>query len=132
MFGEAEELLQSISIFRESLHAAAEREQSFWTKQQFALRERMATSNWSPLHWAWATAMVVILTVAIFLARSPNTPHNYVSEDADNALLQQVQGDISREVPQALAPAVLIAEERSEIMAGEVNRQSENIPKKKP
>ena len=49
-------------------------------------------------------------------APCPGTPATH-SEDADNALLQAVQGDLNREVPQALAPAVLIAEERNEILS---------------
>jgi hypothetical protein len=129
--GEAEELLRSISSFRESIHAAAEREPSFWRNQQLALHERVAARNWYPLHWAWAAAMVMVLIVAIFLTRAPNTPQNYASEDADKALLQEVQGDLTREVPQALAPAVLIAEERNEILTNKVVRQTETEPKKR-
>jgi hypothetical protein len=129
--GEAEELLRSISSFRDSIHAAAEREQSFWRNQQLALRERLSARDWYPLHWAWAAAMVMVLIVAIFLTRTPNTPRNYASEDADKALLQEVQGDLTREVPQALAPAVLIAEERNEILTNKVVRQTETKPKKR-
>ena len=70
-----------------------------------------------PLHWGWMVAMVAVLIAAILLARTPNVPKNYPSEDADNALLQAVQGDLNRDVPQALAPAVLIAEERNEILS---------------
>jgi hypothetical protein len=73
--------------------------------------------------------MVTVLMVAIFLARTPNAPGNHLSEDADNALLQAVQGDLGRGVPQALAPAVLIAEERNDILTNHV-RVTRTAPKK--
>jgi len=129
--GEAEELLRMISGFRDSIHAAAQREQSFWRSQQLALRERLSARDWYPLHWAWAAAMVMVLIMAIFLTRTPNAPQNYPSADADKALLQEVQGDLAREVPEALAPAVLIAEERNEILTNEVNQQTRTTPKRR-
>ena len=128
---EAEELRRTISNFRDSVHTTAQRDQSFWRNQQLALRERVSARDWYPLHWAWAAAMVMVLIAAIFLTRAPNTPQNYASEDADKALLQEVQGDLAREVPEALAPAVLIAEERNEILTNKVVRQTETMPKKR-
>ena len=113
---EAEELRRSIARFRDSVHVIAQRDQRYWQNQQLKILGQVSARDWYPLHWAWALAMVVVLIVAIFLTRTPNTPQNYPSEDADKALLQEVQGDLGREVPQALAPAVLIAEERNEIL----------------
>lgn len=128
---EAEELRSTISSFRDAIHTAAQRDQSFWRNQQLAFRERVSARDWYPLHWAWLVAMVMVLIAAILLTRTPNPPQNYLSEDADNALLKAVQGDLSREVPQALAPAVLIAQERNEFLANEVIRQTETLPKKR-
>jgi hypothetical protein len=128
---EAEELRRAISSFRDSIHATAQRDQSFWRNQQRAIRERVSARDWYPLHWAWAVAMVVVLIMAIFLLHTPHSPQNYASEDADKALLQEVQGDLGRDVPQALAPAVLIAEERNEILTSKVIRQSETTLKKR-
>ena len=127
---EAEELLGALSGFRNSVRAVAEREESFWGRQQLAVRERISGRDWYPLHWAWAAAMVMVLIVAIFLTRTPKPPQNYASEDADKALLQEVQGDLGRGVPQALAPAVLIAEERNAILTNEVVQQTESRLKK--
>jgi hypothetical protein len=75
--------------------------------------------------------MVMVLIAATLLTRTPNPPQNYLSEDADNALLKAVQGDLSREVPQALAPAVLIAQERNEILTNQVARPPRTVPKKR-
>jgi hypothetical protein len=111
----AEELRSTISCFRDLIRAAAQRDNSFWREQQLAIREQV--SDWYPLHWAWVVAMVMVLITAVLLTRTPTPPQNKGTEDADKALLQEVQGDLAREVPKALAPAVLIAEERNEILA---------------
>jgi len=103
--------------FRDAVHTTARRDPSFWNNQQLAVSESLSTEDWYPLHWGWVVAMVAVLITAILLSRTPNVPKNYPSEDADNALLQAVQGDLNRDVPQALAPAVLIAEERNEILS---------------
>jgi hypothetical protein len=74
--------------------------------------------------------MIMVLITAIFLVHTPNSPRNLATEDVDKALLQEVQGDLGREVPQALAPAVLIAEERNEILTNEVIQRTETALKK--
>lgn len=126
-----EELRSTISCFRDSIHATAQRDNSFCREQQLAIREHISARDWYPLHWAWAVAMVMVLITAIFLTHTPNTPQNYATEDADKALLQEVQGDLGREVPQALAPAVLIAQERNEILTNKVIHQTETTLKKR-
>jgi hypothetical protein len=128
---EAEGLRRTISSFRDSIHATAQRDQSFWRNQQLAIREQVPGRDWYPLHWAWAVAMVMVLIAAVFLTRPPNSPRNNATEDADKVLLQEVQRDLGREVPQALAPAVLIAEERDEILTNKVIRQTETTLKKR-
>jgi hypothetical protein len=127
----AEELRSTISSFRDSIRAAAQRDDSYWRKQQLTIREHASIRDWYPLHWAWAAAMVMVLIAAIFLARTLNPPQNKVREDADKALLQEVQGDLAREVPEALAPAVLIAQERTEILSNKTVQQTENTLKKR-
>jgi hypothetical protein len=128
---EAEELQSTICSFHDALHATAERDQRFWGNQQLAFRERVSAKDWYPLHWAWLVAMVMVLITAILLTRTPNAPQNYSNEDADDALLRVIQGDLSREVPQALAPAVLIAEERNEILTKKTTRPTETTLKKR-
>jgi anti-sigma factor RsiW len=128
---EAEGLRGTISSFRDSIHAAAQRDASYWRKQQLAITERASARDWYPLHWAWAVAMVMVLITAIFLTRPPSPSQNNATEDADKVLLQEVQGDLAREVPEALAPAGLIAEERNEILTNEDSRQTKNTLKKR-
>ena len=127
---EAEELRSTISCFRDSIHAAAERDDSYWRKQQHAITEHASARDWYPLHWAWVAAMAMVLIAAIFLTRTPNPLQNTTTEDTDKVLLQEVQGDLAREVPEALAPAVLIAQERNEILTSQSARPSRTLPKK--
>jgi hypothetical protein len=54
---------------------------------------------------------------AISPTSTPSPSQNNAREDPDKDLLQEVQADLEREVPEAVAPAVLIAEERNEILA---------------
>ena len=125
---EAEALRSAVAGFRDAVHTAARRDTGFWKNQQLAVSERLSTRDWYPLHWAWVVTMVAVLVAAILLTRAPNLPKNYSSDEADNALLQAVQGDLSRGVPQALDPAVLIAEERNEILAEQTAGPARDVP----
>jgi hypothetical protein len=113
---EVKELRSTISCFRDSIHAAAERDDSYWRKRQHAITEHASARDWYPLHWAWVAALL--------LTRTPSPLQNKATEDADKVLLQEVQGDLAREVPEALAPAVLIAEERNEILTNKEQTKS--------
>jgi hypothetical protein len=127
----AEELRSTISRFSDSIHATAQRDNSFWREQQLAISEHASARDWYPLHWAWVAAMAMVLITAIFLTRPPNPPQNKATEDADKVLLQEVQRDLGREFPEALAPAVLIAQERNEILSNKVVQQTETTLKKR-
>jgi hypothetical protein len=61
---------------------------------------------------------------AVLLTGAPNSSPNNATEDPDKVLLQEVQRDLAREVPQAVAPAVLIAEERNEILTNKEQTQT--------
>ena len=126
----AEELRSAISCFRDSIHAHAQRDDSFWREQQLAISKHATARDWYSLHWAWAVAMAMVLIAAIFLTRTSNPPQNKAREDADKALLQAVQGDLAREVPEALAPAVLIAEERNEILTNKEQTKSTSMKRR--
>jgi len=126
---EVQEFRNTLSSFREAVHATTE-QQLRLRKDKILAAEPATARDWYPLHWGWVLAMVVVLITAIFLARAPNAPHNYAGDDADNALLQAVQGDLDREVPQALAPAVLIAEERNQILTSEDAQPAQTTAKK--
>jgi hypothetical protein len=120
---EAGGLWSAISCCRESIHAEAECDETFWTRQRLAIRHRIATPasmQLFPRIALAALAMVLVLFAAFLLVRQPqsaqrainNAPRQVTSDDADDALLQQVQADIERAFPIALEPAGLISQER--------------------
>ncbi len=61
---------------------------------------------------------------AIFPTSTLTSSQNNATEDPDKVLLQEVESDLAREVPQAVAPAVLIAEERNEILTNKDTQQT--------
>ena len=127
---EVEGFEKTLARFRDSVHAMAQRDDQYWRRQQFTIRGRLAAGRWSfSGYWVWATAVLVVLVVALLLIRSPKIPRYGATEAADEILLQEVQGDIAREFPEALAPAVLIAEERNEILTRKSPHSSKNISK---
>jgi anti-sigma factor RsiW len=118
---------ETISRFRASVHAAAQREEPFWSRQKVAIGERLAASR--PIRfprWVPVTVMAAIVFVALLLTRPPRAPQHPAKSDGDEALLMEVQRDVGREFPVALAPAVLIAEERNEILTSQANKQPQD------
>lgn len=124
---EVERLQTTLSGFRDSVHALAQRDDSFWRRQQLAIRKRLSEKSWfPPASWVWAAAMIVVLVAGFLLMRTERIPRYGTTDAADEILLQEVQGDMAREYPEALAPAVLIAEERNEILNRKGSHPSKN------
>ena len=122
---EVDELQRTLACFRDSIHAAAQRDDGLWRKQRLTLSERLSTKRWFPsIPWNWAAAAVLVLIAGVVLTRSPNPPQRPAREEADDALLREVQMDLGRGFPEALAPAVLIAEERNEILTREAKQKT--------
>ena len=122
---EAEELGRALSWFRDSIHAAAQRDDSFWREQRLTISEHLLAGGWLPsIPWIWATAALVVLAVSILLTRLPERPQRPTPEETDEALLQEIQSDLGRGFPEALAPAVLIAEERDKILTSQDNQRT--------
>jgi hypothetical protein len=120
-------LEDAVSSFRQSIHAAARREEPFWSKERIAIGERLAASRPVPfLRWIPVTVMAAIVFAALLVIHAPRPPQPPAKDDGGEALLLEVQRDVRREVPAALAPAVLIAEERNEILAGKSNKQPQD------
>lgn len=129
---EVERLQATLTGFHDSVHALAQRDNSFWRRQRLAIWERLSARFWFPSgSWVWATVMLVVLVAALLLVRTSRIPRYGTAEASDEVLLQGVQGDLSREFPEALAPAVLIAEERNEILNRKVNQQSKSNSKER-
>ena len=125
---EVEELEDAVSRFRQSIHAAARREEPFWSKERIAIGERLAASRPVPfLRWIPVMVMAAVVFIAVLVMRAPRTPPPPAKDDAGEALLLEVQRTVRREYPEALAPAVLIAEERNEILTGETKQPQDSL-----
>jgi hypothetical protein len=128
---EAEELGRTLSCFRDSIHAAAQRDDGSWREQRLTIGERLLTGGWLPsIRWLWATAALAVLAASILLTRLPQLPQHPAPEEADEALLQEVQSDIGRGFPEALAPAMLIAEERNKILTAKGKQPESTSPQR--
>ena len=109
---EAKSLRLLLSRYAETTHAAAKRPEGFWQAQRTAIAR-----HWSGrpvprrLVWAVATACVV-LAAALLIEKTPS-PEPVAQADADQTLLVDVQRSVRRELPRALEPAALLAQEVS-------------------
>ena len=121
---EAEGVRTAISDCRELVQQAAERDEIFWARQRLAIRQRLARHHFVP-HVRWvATAAMVLVVSAAFLLTRPQPVQRANNDATDDVLLQQVQSDLGRDYPAALAPAVLIDEERNSALSASAKRSS--------
>ena len=118
------ELLMADSRETETLHAlvnglpksarsAAQQPETFWDRQRLSIQrqiadipERSATSA----RLAWAAVFALVL-IASFLLRTGSRVPVQSTPDSDRELLVQVEQALDGDVPQALQPASLIANE---------------------
>jgi hypothetical protein len=122
---EAEGVRTAISAHRELAQQAAERDEIFWARQRLAIRQRLARHRFVPhVRWVATAAMVLVVSVALLLTRTPQPVQPATNDAADDVLLQQVQSDLGRDYPAALAPAVLIDEERNSVLSASSEQSS--------
>lgn len=102
---EAVDFRGKLGAFRAALFAEGERRQLQWT------RPAEAPATWRPawgtiLAWSARAALAACVLAAVLWMRSPRpAPAPAPSDAADNALLENIQNDLSRQAPQALEPA---------------------------
>ena len=122
---EAEGVRTAISASRELAQEAAERDEIFWARQRLAIRQRLARHHFAPLvRWVATAATVLVVSAAFLLTRTPQPVQRANNDAADDVLLQQVQSDLGRDYPAALAPAVLIDEERNSALSASAKQSS--------
>ena len=123
---EAEGVRIAISAGGELVRQAAERDEIFWARQRLAIRQRVARHHFVPyVRWVAMAAMVLVVSAAFLLTR-PQPVQRANNDAADDVLLQQVQSDLGRDYPAALAPAVLIDEERNSALSASAERSSKH------
>lgn len=110
---ESRGLRGSVKAFREALFNAGEMHPIAWTRPA----EARAEAHWRPMlqRWAPRLALAACVLAAVLLMHAPQPAPAPVSSDAaDNALLQSIQNDLSRQVPTALAPAESLVAQMTE------------------
>ena len=111
---EAETLRAGIQLGRKQIQAAAQRDEAFWTRQRWQIREGMTRRRSALLLRRMALlATAVVLCAWLLLNRSPQPAAPAGNDEADSILLQQVQSEVAQDYPSALAPAVLLSQERA-------------------
>ena len=107
---------------RRELDGRADLPAYFWTRQQARVRERLASPAPS-LRWAVAAVFALIL-LGFGLIPQAGVPRTEIAQslpsttafqtgqtDPDDALLQEVQASLQREVPAPFMPATVLVEE---------------------
>ena len=119
---EANALQDAIGRFRESMHAEAERDAIFWSRQRARIRERVAARRPTSLVRSVSlAATMLVLGAVLLLTPSPQVSQSANNDAADDALLQQVDRAVRQGVPTALGPAVLISQERNSALSANAN-----------
>jgi hypothetical protein len=121
-YAEAERLRSAIRLGRQWVVNTAARDRQFWTRQRLSIRDRMARRQSAVLWRRALTAAAVLLCAALLLLRSPHSMPPVANDEADNALLQQVENDVAQDYPSALAPVALLTQERSAALTGRVTQ----------
>jgi hypothetical protein len=126
---EAQELRDGISRYAIAMRRQADRAQSLCLAGQFAPQKALARHR---LRWAAATALALLLATptAWIWMKMPHRPlvelqpiatarssPQSAAAMSDDELLEAVNNDLNREVPQALAPVSAITTERNRIAA---------------
>ena len=121
----ADELAQTLGLFRDSIYSAAAGHNTRWRAQ--AESERQVGARRITPQWAYAAIVATILVISVALLRThPRTiPSRTASTVSEDEILLQVQTDISQEVPDALSPGKVLlaqAEEALSVSSPEMSR----------
>jgi hypothetical protein len=114
----AEELQSFAAVVgaaRAEAKKSVEQPEAFWLRQREAIGNRVAacdfTHPWKRWMWVTATMMLILLACTLISRKSVQPTTAAARPDADDALLMSVQQSIRSDVPQALKPAALLAQE---------------------
>ena len=107
---EHESLRRILIDYRDETRAAAQLPESFWQRQQAAIAARWDRRPMlRRLTWAAAVAIVVLAALLLIEKTPPAAPAP--EADPDQVLLVEVEHSVRRELPRALEPAALLAQE---------------------
>ena len=106
----------AIGKAREGILAAGERPEPFWREQGTAISTRLGNRRfpavWKRLAWVTATMVLILVSTTLLSRRNVTALRPLPAPtDADDALMLSVQQSIGSDLPQALRPVALIAQE---------------------
>lgn len=115
---EAERVARSLNAFKTWVCREASAQEPTLNVFGFAARkEKRSFVMW--FSWSAVLALIVIagaLMMTPTQSTKPEVAQSSSQPDADDALLMEVQQDLDRSVPQALAPAAMLAAERNRVI----------------
>ena len=101
-----------ISSFRQGVHEQAQRPNSFWTAQRVRIGERTLKPKHGSLGWAIGSVFATAAVAIALLLSGPATTNTPVAQKVDDDLLmREVVEATEGTLPDALAPATLLANE---------------------
>ena len=108
------DLQDTLRIFRDSLHAAAEKPGFFWKSQHNTIMARLAEPAPSPRYRSallWVPAAAVVLLCLFFFVENSKAPTPDIAAGSDQNLLIEVERALNQDCPDALAPAAILSQE---------------------
>lgn len=111
---ELAQLRTTFAGFGDAARQAAERDAWFWSRQRTLITQRLRAGA-PVLRFQWALAGVAAMAalgVALLLPGAQPQLH-HTDDAADEALLQEIQTDVARQVPEALDAVQPIAQQVS-------------------
>ena len=111
----------SLSLLARS---AEQQPETFWEQQRFTIQSRISNlpePRPRRKRLVWATAFAIILFASLILKTGSHQPVQRVDSDLDRELLVQVEQALSGDVPQALQPASLLADEINQAVRPHTN-----------
>jgi hypothetical protein len=115
---ELAQLQESLTAFRGDVQQAASADEYRWTRIRHAVASR-AVERSHGLRWAFTTALALVaLSVGLLVTPYKHTvqPVQKV-EMSDEQLLNEINDDLSRSAPEALAPVESLQQERASLLA---------------
>ena len=111
---EHEKLRNWIDSLPQLARSAGQQPDAFWEQQRFTIQSRirnLPAPHSRRKRLVWATASALLLLASLILKTGSRQPLQSANSDLDRELLVQVEQALAGDVPQALQPASLLAEE---------------------
>ena len=120
---------QALSLMPGDAHAAADLPSDFWLDQQFAIGRMLRAAKESRPALptlAWAATLVLFACGLLLLGNGSAPISPQATADSDHQMLLEVEDALNRDLPEALEPAALLAQEIGSQMD---TRSSSHSPK---